>query len=133
MTLSNFSYQGFDFSAKTSGASLFFLKSQCTHANFFAFLLVELEMILRETVAGIAMCSPHSEGVKLEYTNEGFFDLFGYTRDEYETLPVNSATLIDGILTVAVDAEEINNDFYYILIELLTFQTLLTGIIELVN
>ncbi len=48
---------------------------------------VELEMILRETVAGIAMCSPHSEGVKLEYTNEGFFELFGYTRDEYETLP----------------------------------------------
>lgn len=47
----------------------------------------ELEMILNETVAGIAMVSPHSEGVKLEYTNEGFFALFGYTRDEYETLP----------------------------------------------
>ena len=48
---------------------------------------VELEMILSETVAGIAMVSPHPEGVKLEYTNEGFFDLFGYTRDECETLP----------------------------------------------
>lgn len=47
----------------------------------------ELEMILSDTVAGIAMVSPHSEGVKLEYTNEGFFALFGYTRDEYETLP----------------------------------------------
>ena len=34
---------------------------------------VELEMILSETVAGIAMVSPHPEGVKLEYTNEGFF------------------------------------------------------------
>jgi diguanylate cyclase (GGDEF)-like protein/PAS domain S-box-containing protein len=44
-------------------------------------------MILSDTVAGIAMVSPHSEGVKLEYTNEGFFALFGYTRDEYETLP----------------------------------------------
>ena len=48
---------------------------------------VELEMILSETVAGIAMVCPHSDGVKLEYTNEGFFNLFGYTRDEYEELP----------------------------------------------
>ncbi len=45
-----------------------------------------LETILKETVAGIAIVSPHPDGVRLEYTNNGFFELFGYTREEYEFL-----------------------------------------------
>lgn len=46
----------------------------------------QLETILQETVAGIAIVSPHVDGVKLEYTNNGFFEIFGYTREEYETV-----------------------------------------------
>ncbi len=46
----------------------------------------ELETVLRETVSGIAIVSPHSAGVKLIYTNNGFFQLFGYTREEYEEI-----------------------------------------------
>ena len=46
----------------------------------------ELEVILKESVAGIALVSPHMDGVRLDYTNDGFFELFGYTREEYETL-----------------------------------------------
>lgn len=46
----------------------------------------ELELVLRETVAGIAMVTPHPDGVKLLYTNDSFFSIFGYTRDEYENL-----------------------------------------------
>ncbi len=45
-----------------------------------------LEMVLRDAVTGIAIVSPHPDGVKLEYTNDAFFDVFGYTRDEYEEL-----------------------------------------------
>lgn len=46
----------------------------------------ELEVLLSDTVAGIALVSPHPDGIRLEYTNEGFFSIFGYTRDEYEGL-----------------------------------------------
>ncbi len=46
-----------------------------------------LEAVLRETVMGIAVVSPRVDGVQLDYTNDGFFSLFGYTRDEYEELP----------------------------------------------
>lgn len=46
----------------------------------------ELETILRETVSGIAIVSPHPDGVKLIYTNNGFFQIFGYTREEYEEI-----------------------------------------------
>ncbi len=46
----------------------------------------ELELILRDAVTGIAIVSPHIDGVKLEYTNDAFFAIFGYTRDEYEEL-----------------------------------------------
>ena len=46
----------------------------------------ELETVLRETVLGIAVVAPHSGGVKLVYTNDGFFQIFGYTREEYEEL-----------------------------------------------
>lgn len=46
----------------------------------------ELEAILQETVAGIAIVSPHPDGVRLDYTNNGFFQIFGYTREEYEGL-----------------------------------------------
>jgi len=44
----------------------------------------ELETVLRESVTGVAIVSPHPDGVKLNYTNNGFFEIFGYTRDEYE-------------------------------------------------
>ena len=46
----------------------------------------ELEMILGQVNVGIAMVSPHPDGVCLDYTNEAFFKLFGYERDEYENL-----------------------------------------------
>lgn len=46
----------------------------------------ELETVLRETVSGIAIVSPNSDGVKLIYTNNGFFEIFGYTREEYEEI-----------------------------------------------
>ena len=46
----------------------------------------ELETILQETVAGIAIVAPHPDGVRLDYTNNAFFQIFGYTREEYESL-----------------------------------------------
>ncbi len=46
----------------------------------------ELETVLREAVTGIAIVSPHPDGVRLDYTNDAFFGIFGYTRDEYEEL-----------------------------------------------
>lgn len=46
----------------------------------------QLETLLQEAVAGIAIVSPHPAGVRLEYTNNGFFEIFGYTREEYEDL-----------------------------------------------
>lgn len=45
-----------------------------------------LETILKETVTGIAVVSPRVDGIQLDYTNDGFFTIFGYTRDEYEEL-----------------------------------------------
>lgn len=45
-----------------------------------------LESILGEAVTGIALVSPHPDGVKLEYTNKSFFSIFGYSREEYEFL-----------------------------------------------
>jgi len=49
----------------------------------------ELEAILQETAAGIALVSPHMDGVRLDYTNNAFFEIFGYTREEYEELGVD--------------------------------------------
>ncbi len=46
----------------------------------------KLETVLREAVVGIAIVSPHIEGIRLEYTNDAFFEIFGYTREEYEEL-----------------------------------------------
>ena len=46
----------------------------------------QLESLLQDTVAGIAIVSPHPDGVRLDYTNNAFFEIFGYTRDEYESL-----------------------------------------------
>lgn len=46
----------------------------------------ELETMLKETGIGIALVSPHPDGIKLIYTNDSFFDIFGYTREEYEGL-----------------------------------------------
>ncbi len=49
----------------------------------------ELETILKETAVGIALVSPHMDGVRLDYTNNSFFEIFGYTREEYEELGVD--------------------------------------------
>lgn len=46
----------------------------------------ELETVLKEAVMGIAIVSPHVDGIRLDYTNDAFFEVFGYTRDEYEEL-----------------------------------------------
>ncbi len=45
-----------------------------------------LETVLKESVTGIAIVSPHPDGVKLIYTNDAFFEIFGYTREEYESV-----------------------------------------------
>lgn len=44
----------------------------------------ELETVLRDAVMGIAIVSPRMDGIQLDYTNDGFFKIFGYTREEYE-------------------------------------------------
>lgn len=71
-----------------------------------------LETVLREAVIGIAMVSPHSDGVKLLYTNDAFFGIFGYTRDEYEELKTdvrmnlfNQADFIDIVSKVNTQYE----------------------------
>lgn len=46
----------------------------------------DLETVLKESVTGIAIVSPHADGVRLDYTNDAFFEIFGYTRDEYESV-----------------------------------------------
>ncbi|OQA49915.1 MAG: Cyclic di-GMP phosphodiesterase Gmr [Firmicutes bacterium ADurb.Bin300] len=53
----------------------------------------QLEMILQNTITGMALVAPLPNTVKLIYTNDGFFDMFGYTRQEYETL--DDATLFN--------------------------------------
>ena len=35
-----------------------------------------LETVLKESVTGVAIVSPHPDGVKLIYTNEAFFFFF---------------------------------------------------------
>ena len=45
-----------------------------------------LETVLKESVTGVAIVSPHPDGVKLIYTNNAFFEIFGYTREEYESV-----------------------------------------------
>lgn len=44
----------------------------------------DLETILRDAVMGICIVSPRVDGIQLDYTNDGFFKIFGYTREEYE-------------------------------------------------
>ncbi len=53
----------------------------------------QLEMVLENTITGMAVIAPMPNTVKLVYTNDGFFDMFGYTREEYETL--DDATLFN--------------------------------------
>lgn len=65
---------------------------------------IELSYMVRPVEIAEKLVEKYSEALSAVVTYPG--------SDEYETLPVNSATLTDGILTVAVDAEEINNDFY---------------------
>lgn len=43
-----------------------------------------LETILKDAVMGVCIVSPRVDGIQLDYTNDGFFKIFGYTREEYE-------------------------------------------------
>ena len=43
-----------------------------------------LETILQDAVMGVCIVSPRVDGIQLDYTNDGFFKIFGYTREEYE-------------------------------------------------
>ena len=70
----------------------------------------ELETVLRDAVTGIAIVSPHSDGVRLDYTNDAFFAIFGYTRDEYEELSAdvrmnlfNQADFIEPLKAIGVE------------------------------
>lgn len=71
-----------------------------------------LETVLREAVTGIAIVSPHPDGIRLDYTNDAFFGIFGYTRDEYEELSpeirmnlFNQADFIDIVAKVNTQYE----------------------------
>lgn len=71
-----------------------------------------LETVLRDAVTGIAIVSPHPDGVRLDYTNDAFFELFGYTRDEYEELSAdirmnlfNQADFIDIVAKINTQYE----------------------------
>mgnify|MGYP003473546535 FL=1 len=71
-----------------------------------------LETILRDAVTGIAIVSPHPDGIRLDYTNDAFFSIFGYTRDEYEELSpdirmnlFNQADFIDMVAKVNTQYE----------------------------
>ncbi len=72
----------------------------------------DLETVLREAVTGIAIVSPHPDGIRLDYTNDAFFGIFGYTRDEYEELSAdvrmnlfNQADFIDIVAKVNTQYE----------------------------
>lgn len=72
----------------------------------------DLETVLREAVTGIAIVSPHPDGVRLDYTNDAFFGIFGYTRDEYEELSAdvrmslfNQADFIDIVAKINTQYE----------------------------
>lgn len=57
----------------------------------------ELEAVLSSTAAGIAVVCAHPKGIKILYTNDGFYDIFGYTREEYGNLSDEELmSLIDG-------------------------------------
>ena len=45
-----------------------------------------LETILQDAVMGVCIVSPRVDGIQLDYTNDGFFKIFGYTREEYEEI-----------------------------------------------
>lgn len=72
----------------------------------------DLETVLKEAVTGIAIVSPHPDGVRLDYTNDAFFSIFGYTRDEYEELSAdvrmglfNQADFIDIVAKINTQYE----------------------------
>ncbi len=44
----------------------------------------DLETVLRDAVMGVCIVSPRVDGIQLDYTNDSFFKIFGYTREEYE-------------------------------------------------
>lgn len=71
-----------------------------------------LETVLRDAVMGIAIVSPRMDGIQLDYTNDGFFKIFGYTREEYENVPeevrlnlFNSADFIDIVRKINTEYE----------------------------
>ena len=45
-----------------------------------------LETILQDAVMGVCIVSPRIDGIQLDYTNDAFFKIFGYTREEYEEI-----------------------------------------------
>ena len=64
----------------------------------------ELDAVLSTAAAGIAVVCAHPKGIKLLYTNDCFYDIFGYTREEYE----NSS---DEKLVSLVDGGDLQNIF----------------------
>lgn len=64
----------------------------------------ELDAVLSTAAAGIAVVCAHPKGIKLLYTNDCFYDIFGYTREEYE----NSS---DEKLVSLVDGDDLQNIF----------------------
>lgn len=72
----------------------------------------DLETILKDAVMGICIVSPRVDGIQLDYTNDGFFKIFGYTREEYEELSedvrlsfFNQADFIDIVRKINTEYE----------------------------
>ena len=72
----------------------------------------KLETVLRDAVMGICIVSPRVDGIQLDYTNDGFFKIFGYTREEYEELSedvlmnlFNQADFIDMVKKINTEYE----------------------------
>ena len=72
----------------------------------------KLETVLRDAVMGICIVSPRVDGIQLDYTNDGFFKIFGYTREEYEELSedvlmnlFNQADFIDIVKKINTEYE----------------------------
>ncbi len=72
----------------------------------------ELETVLKDAVMGICIVSPRVDGIQLDYTNDSFFRIFGYTREEYEETSdevrlnlLNQADFIDAVRKINTEYE----------------------------
>lgn len=72
----------------------------------------ELETVLKDAVMGICIVSPRVDGIQLDYTNDSFFSIFGYTREEYEETSdevrlnlLNQADFIDAVRKINTEYE----------------------------